>query len=255
MLEALEYEYNCFVTLTYADENLPADGSVDSLVLQRFIKKLRKRYALEGCTFRYYGVGEYGETGYRPHYHLALFGFPACLNGSVFYDGSRRCCAACEMVFASWGLGRVQLGSLTQESSAYIAGYVAKKWVPPEDGYRPPFARMSNRPGIGAGAMDDIASALLMAKFDGADVPNSVRHGAKQWPLGRYLVRRLRERIGRDKNAPQITMEVMAEALQELRTRAYENSRSFKQEVVAASEGSRARIAFWEKVRDGSKTL
>lgn len=255
MLEALEHEYNSFVTLTYADENLPADGSVDSVTLQLFIKRLRKRYEAGGIKFRYYGCGEYGETGHRPHYHVALFGIPGCIKARQFFDGQKPCCPACDLVFQSWKLGRIQAGTLTRESAAYIAGYVTKKWIYEKDGYRPPFARMSNRPGIGAGAMDDVASSLLMAEFDGRDVPNAISHGGKRWPLGRYLVRRLRERMGREKNAPQSTLAQMDEALREVRAEAFEASKSFKEALIEKGVGRRARLEFWQRIRDQGKSL
>lgn len=72
-------------------------------------------------------------------------------------------------------------------------------------GRHPEFGRMSNRPGIGAHAMHDLASTLLQFNLDHSqpDVPSALRHGTRMLPLGRYLRRKLRTLIGKDELAPQ----------------------------------------------------
>lgn len=259
MLEAQEHVDNAFITLTYSDQNVPADGNVDSVIMQKYLKRLRRLY--EPGTFRFYGVGEYGEETFRPHYHLALFGFPCCAQGRTNYYRSSVCCDVCTMVSKAWGYGHIFVGSLTTESAAYVAGYVTKKFIWEPDGLRPPFARMSNRPGIGAGVMDDVASALLMENYEQADVPTALVHGGKTWPLGRYLRRRLRKRIGRDEKTPQVTMEAMAEEVRELREKAYSYAPrgakvfAFKQEVIRSGEGKRNKQAFWQRIRDQKRKV
>jgi hypothetical protein len=69
--EASLHEHNSFITLTYNDENLPADGSLDVRHWQLFMKRLRKRH---GSGIRYFHCGEYGSKHRRPHYHACLFG-------------------------------------------------------------------------------------------------------------------------------------------------------------------------------------
>ncbi len=39
--EASQYENNCFITLTYNDENLPETGSLNKHEWQSFMKRLR----------------------------------------------------------------------------------------------------------------------------------------------------------------------------------------------------------------------
>lgn len=61
---------------------------------------------------------------------------------------------------------------------------------------------MSLRPGIGAHLMDDVASTLLQYDLVDVDVPSGLRHGSTIWPLGRYLRRRLRQRVGLQPETP-----------------------------------------------------
>ena len=60
-------EKSAFVTLTYDDEHLPKDCSLNKRDVQLFFKRMRKA----GLQFRYYCVGEYGENElkyYDPNY-------------------------------------------------------------------------------------------------------------------------------------------------------------------------------------------
>lgn len=71
---------NCFITLTYNDENLPPDGSLNLVDFQKFMKRLRDNYvgayAVDGkYPIRYFHCGEYGEKLSRPHHHAAIFNF------------------------------------------------------------------------------------------------------------------------------------------------------------------------------------
>lgn len=205
-----------FLTLTYDDEHLPSDASLKPDDLQGFLKRLRKAHAPN--RLRFYAVGEYGDTTQRPHYHLALFGFPNCRYGSSRYSRLRnQCCEHCDLVRSTWNRGNVLLGTLEIHSAQYVAGYVTKKMTAPDDprlgGRHPEFARMSLRPGIGYSAMHEVASELLTLAYGEVDVPVGLRHGPSVMPLGRYLRAALRELIGRDKRAP---AEVLAQLQEEV---------------------------------------
>ena len=159
---------NCFVTLTYRDEDLPADLSVRKGVLQKFCQDLRDAVS----AFRYLGCGEYGspENTYRPHYHLCLFGIDF-LEDRYFWRKTR----AGHNLFRSptlekiWPFGFSTIGALSPDSAAYVASYTTKKIVGTtekalelrqerygrSDQYtrwfvEPEFALMSRRPGLGA---------------------------------------------------------------------------------------------------------
>lgn len=205
---------NVFLTLTYDNEHLPANGSLVPRDLTLFLKRLRKAYAPD--KFRYFAVGEYGDKTQRPHYHLAVFNFPSCA-----YQITRpkpSCCKVCDLVRKSWGKGNVLLGSLEQASASYVCGYILKKMTAKDDtrlcGRHPEFTRMSLRPAIGRDAMDEVASVLMTHRLDQEeDVPASLRIGSHEWPLGRYLRQQLRMRIGRDAKAPQETIEAIRSEL------------------------------------------
>jgi len=255
MLESSLQKDNAFLTLTYSDESLPDDLSVRPRTISLFIKRLRKR----GCRFRYFACGEYGDNTFRPHYHLALFGFPTCTWGTT--RKKEYCCPVCALVADCWTEGYIHLDSLTSSSMAYIAGYVTKKMTseydPRLEGRRPEFARMSLRPGIGYSVMHEVASTLL--EFDLhkhlPDAPYSLQHGTKKWPLGRYLRRNLRCMIGRDKNTPQVIYEQMEKKMRPLREAAFNASIPLKTAVLSASEGRRIQIHANERRKKKVKPL
>lgn len=221
MLEATLHKENSFVTLTYADENLPPDGSLRPRDFSLWLKRLRKRW--RATPIRYYGVGEYGDETWRPHYHAALFGFPACEFGQTrrFPRGRERsCCPRCEIIAETWGLGRIDLAKLEPHSAQYVCGYVTKKLTKADDprleGRHPEFARMSLKPGIGADFIPDVADVQLRYNEDGLEVPFGLRHGPKIMPLGRYLVRKLRVQSGREAGPSVYTQLQQKEKLQHL---------------------------------------
>jgi len=252
LLEAAQHTDNAFVTLTFDDEHYPTDHSVKPRDIQLFMKRLR--FACPSLKIRYFACGEYGDLSMRPHYHLGLFGYPSCSRGmSRFSRHSGSCCTPCDTVLKAWGQGNVTLGILEQKSAAYIAGYILKKLNKDDDprleGRRPEFARMSLRPGIGLGMMHDLASVLLEHKLDERmiDVPLSLQHGKKQFPLGRYLRRKLRTFIGRPENAPPEALKSMADKLQPVRDAAFKASESFASHLLKESLGKRIQLEARER--------
>lgn len=257
LLEAHTHAANSFVTLTYSDENLPEDGSLVPSHVTLFLKRLRK--SLGPQKVRYFAVGEYGDQTERPHYHLALFGVSPCNRVISAPDRDGYCCPGCERLRTLWGLGITHVGELNSQSAGYIAGYVTKKLTKADDerlqGRHPEFARMSLRPGIGAGFLWDVADSFL--RFDleksSADVPTALRHGARKFPLGRYLTRRLRTYVGRVEQAPEEVTAALDATVQELRASAEavapngQKGWYFKQAVIDASLGRARQIEARQK--------
>ena len=163
MHEASLYDHNSFITLTYNDDHLPSDGSLNHVHFQRFFKRLRKHF--NGRRIRYYMAGEYGSKLGRPHYHAIVFGldFPdkrlwrKTPAGSVLYRSNT--------LEALWPFGYSSIGDVTFESAAYVARYCLKK-VTGDAAYshyktvdlstgeishlKPEYNKMSLKPGIAA---------------------------------------------------------------------------------------------------------
>lgn len=193
-LEALCHDGNCFVTLTYDNDHLPHGGTVEPRVVQLFLKRLRK--ALDPQRIRFFSVGEYGSESQRPHYHLSLFGVSGyqVVGDKIVSDHIK----------AAWPLGMVHVGDFSPESARYVTGYVVKGLKKDHrdlNGRHPEFARMSNRPGLGAAAMGIVAAALnnghgMMLIEDTGDVPRELKVGRRTLPLGRYMLAKLRDAVG-----------------------------------------------------------
>lgn len=177
-----------FVTMTYSPRRLPFNGSLDPKHLRHFLNLLRR--AVSPVRFRFYGCGEYGDLNGAPHYHLSLFGL------GIEYSA---------LIQRIWCLGYTATYPFNETTGQYVAGYVTKKMTSRFDtrlnGRYPEFARMSNRPGIGALSLGPIVDAIhtdagldYLSKI--LDVPDHLLIGGKRVTLGRYLRQKLREEIG-----------------------------------------------------------
>lgn len=156
---------NCFITLTYNEENAPHRNNLNYRDFQLFMKRLRKRTAK--TDVRFYMGAEYGEKNGRPHFHACIFGWDwpdkkllaTTPTGNKIYRSA--------MLEELWPYGYSSSAEVTFQSAAYIARYCMKKvtgdaakthykrtdengdyWLTPE------FNKMSNRPGIGAKWLD-----------------------------------------------------------------------------------------------------
>lgn len=170
VLEASQHKENCFITLTYDQEHLPAGGSLNFRDLTLFMKRLRKKFS--DCKIRYYGVGEYGAKLQRPHFHIILFGFDfpdkrlwSKSLGNYLYRS-----ASLESL---WTYGYSTIGSVSLQSCAYVARYIQKKFLGcnkeevlnhygdkvPED------SRMSRRPGIASEWFEQYSTDIYPKDF------------------------------------------------------------------------------------------
>ena len=159
----MNHQDNHFITLTYDDEHLPHDGSLNHVHFQKFFKRLRKSQT--GKTIRFFMCGEYGEKLSRPHYHALVFGHA--------FNGLKKCSVNKhgDYSFTSpeltklWGMGRCTIGQVNFKSAAYCSSYVMKKIggkpaethyarTDPETGnvyqLTPEYCTMSKKPGIGS---------------------------------------------------------------------------------------------------------
>lgn len=122
--ESSMHQVSSFVTLTYDDEHLPRDLSLNKRHVQLFMKSLRK--SLDFPELKYFAAGEYGSTLGRPHYHLCIMGYrPDDLkqwkknNGNTLYTS--------EHISKIWKRGFITVGELTYQSAGYTARYIVDK--------------------------------------------------------------------------------------------------------------------------------
>lgn len=221
ILETLNHEKSSFITLTYNEENLPDQHpvtgkmvfpTVDPNHLKNFIKRIRR--ASPNTTLRYYAIGEYGDRSWRPHYHLALFGYTPCFHGQTRkrkHSEGKSCCPQCDLIQKCWSdpktkqpFGGIDNGTLEPASAAYIAGYITKKLHKPENGALhgryPEFSRMSRKPGLGALTMEKLSPVLLTdlgneALNEHGDVPTLMTYGQQSLVLDRYLREQIRKHL------------------------------------------------------------
>ena len=121
--EAQLHEDNCFLTLTYNDENLPKHNSLKLKDFQKFMKRLRKAF---GKKIRFFHCGEYGEKFQRPHYHAIIFGLDF-KDKILFSEQNDQKLYISPTLNKIWGLGHATIGDVTFQSAAYVARYITKK--------------------------------------------------------------------------------------------------------------------------------
>lgn len=196
MHEAKLYPNNCFVTLTYDDAHLPPDYSVDVVVVQKFMRALRKTL---DHRIRYFACGEYGDQNLRPHYHVLIFNHDfsdkklfSTKNGNNLYTSTQ--------LQKLWPYGFSTIGSLTYQTAAYTARYIVKKIggeaandhylrVHPVSGHlvrvQREFATRSLKPGLGYDWLQQFKADVYPSDFIIVD--------GKKHPIPKYYTRKLTE--------------------------------------------------------------
>jgi len=240
-------ESGYFVTLTYEEEKIPKTRKwsmydVGTLVkedLQKFNKRIRSEIMMceepdgrwlkksektENWSpkYRYFGCGEYGSRGDRPHYHILMFNLP---HNYVDYDNYHKEMYS-KKIEGLWGKGIVHIGNIEQASCHYVAKYTLgdliteEGWDEHGDPRLKPFAIMSRKPGIGLNYADEqIKNYFNRTKNSYATVENNVKQR-----LGRYY----KDKIFTDE---QVRAEV------ESRTSKFARAQELRQENEARAAG------------------
>lgn len=156
MDEAKLYEENCVITLTYNDDALNGEKSLNKRDYQLFLKRLRKYIKVtENKEIRYFLSAEYGSKLKRPHYHIIIFGWiPKDLKYWT-YTKKRSIQYRSKVVETLWIKGFSTIGLLDKSTAKYTAKYLQKLnyEMYEHDGLLKPFVKMSTHPGIGYGAI------------------------------------------------------------------------------------------------------
>lgn len=200
-----------FITLTYDEAHLPADGSLVKSDFQKFIKRLRKSVSPKRVS--YFHCGEYGDANGRPHYHACIFNHVFDRLGVVGRNHRDECVYESAELARLWPLGFSSTGDLTFESAAYVARYVLKKvtgdmahehyrrvsletgecvWLQPE------YCTMSLKPGIGQAWFDSFQGDI--EAYDGVVVAGQLGRVPRYYDKLRdrevlRRVKRKRERV------------------------------------------------------------
>ncbi|QCQ84878.1 replication initiator protein [Blackfly microvirus SF02] len=176
--EARYHDAVCMVSLTFRDECLPPRYSVSVSDVQLFMKRLRFRF---GAGIRFFACGEYGEKGFRPHYHVILFGLDfradrklhgVSGSGEPFYNSAE--------LSALWPYGFAAISDFTVATAGYVARYALKKVrgkgassyyyrAHPLTGemchVSPEFVTMSRMPGLGTRWFEEFGGDAFPSDF------------------------------------------------------------------------------------------
>lgn len=199
ILEGFAHARKSFVTLTYDELNLPINEIGNPTLvkehLQTFFKNLRTRVQ---HPIRYYAVGEYGTSGTRginPHYHAIIYG----VDSEQLQEINDAWRAPAGRGKKGSPLGFVYVGDVTDQSIAYVTGYVQKKNKYNKDMYEeleiiPEYSTMSTA--ISLSAVPNFVKLFTEKPeylTEYGDVPYSINHGDRTLPLGTYLREKIRE--------------------------------------------------------------
>lgn len=120
---------NCVPLLYYPD-------------VQRFIKRLRKQIStiFKNEKIRYYALGEYGTSSYRPHWHILLFTNSVAVTNWLqqsFYKNSvlskeHRTINGSTILDSLWQYGSCTIDKTDGKASGYISNYVVGTSVLPK---------------------------------------------------------------------------------------------------------------------------
>lgn len=229
MLESYQHAESIFVTLTYAEEYLPENASLDKKALRDFLKRLR--YFCEPRKIRYYACGEYGSKTYRPHYHAIIFGLGLS-------DG--------ELVAKAWPFGRVHVGECNVHTVQYVAGYVTKKFIKKDDARVKEFSTMSRRPGIAYAAVEQLVDVIRDPQYShlfqgDKAIPEGLRHGNRLLPFDRYIKDKLCKLLDHDPDIAEFIRDMHLKYVQALHSGKYKEN-FLTEALLEESEGRNIQI-------------
>lgn len=118
------HDKNCFLTLTYDDDNLPSPFIVKE-EFQKFIKRLRK-YEKSKNSIRYIVSHEYGSRTGRPHHHAIIFGWEPSSQDYLMKAPSGEPLFTSRELDKLWPHGYHSIGDANEKTAYYIASYALK---------------------------------------------------------------------------------------------------------------------------------
>lgn len=163
--ESKMHEQNSFITLTYDDDHLPPNKSLNKKDYALFLKKLRQHiFRSHNQQIKFYQCAEYGDETARPHHHMCIFGydFPERI---LYKTVTGIPLFISETLNKMWGHGFCTIGEITPDSAMYCAKYVIKKITGENaakhyNGRMPEYQTMSLAEGIGKKFLDTYQSDI-----------------------------------------------------------------------------------------------
>ena len=133
--ESKLYDSNCFVTLTYDDDNMPEDWSLRHEDFREFMRTLRSYYDRSQFDIgrdhrrkvKFFMCGEYGDRFGWPHYHSLLFNYDFKDKKYFRTTDTGHKVFTSDILSEFWGKGICEIGNVSYDSAGYIARYCTKK--------------------------------------------------------------------------------------------------------------------------------
>lgn len=204
--EAQTHTYNCVLTLTYDEENLP-NISLNKEDIVNFVKRLRsfihrsnelknKHPHLFKQKISYLYCGEYGEKLNRPHFHIIIFGFDFPDKKYLKDSKSGDEMFTSDMLKNLWPYGFHTIGKMSMASAMYCASYITKyvSNAEKEDIYtdkttgemkQPEFGHASRRPALGLNWLLEFNPEVV--------THNSIIIANQRYRIPRYYLKKLEE--------------------------------------------------------------
>lgn len=180
-IEALQWQKQYFVTLTYDTDFVPISKNSFMTLKREDLTSFFKRLRHTAGKLKYYACGEYGTNNKRPHYHIILFGTSAMTQNDII--------SAWSQPNTGKHLGDVYFGKVEPASIRYTVQYYDKgEWRPAHarDDRAKEFSAMSQ--GIGKSFLDPKMVEYLLQNPDKGYVYNKE---GKKIAIPRYYKKRL----------------------------------------------------------------
>jgi hypothetical protein len=205
--ESTLHEYNCVLTLTFDEDNISKNGSLNKEDPVNFVKRLRtfisrskdlktKYPHLYKKKISYLYCGEYGEKFQRPHYHIIIFGFD--FPDKIYLKDSKSGdqMFTSKMLESLWTYGFHTIGQMSMASAMYCASYVTKFVTMDEraDIYtnkqtgeimQPEFGHGSRRPALGLNWLKQYSQEIA--------THNSIIIANQTYRIPRYYLKKMEE--------------------------------------------------------------
>lgn len=126
--ELANWDSNLFITLTYDEDHLPENRSLNKKHVQDFIKRVKTTFCSnKENPIRQTYCGEYGSRTLRPHYHVVLYNCDFADKKFHRRTDQGHAVYTSELLSDLWRKGHAEFGYATPASIAYLYKYILKK--------------------------------------------------------------------------------------------------------------------------------